>query len=577
MEGNVALRTGKSTIFATVLLLIQTALLIGLNWTTSLNRTEVGHLGAAVYFWKTGRFDVFHVNPPLSRVVCGLPVMIASPEYDWKSYSPRPQDRSEWSLGSSFIYANMPEKVRQCVFLARCSLIPLILLGSWFGYRFASELYGHEAGIVFLVLWTFSPLVLGWGATICPDVVAASLGIVAAYAFWRWLKSPTWGKATLAGLTLGLLPLSKMTWVIAFPLWIFIWPLWTIPKPSGESAVKPGWKQILLIMFIAVYTINMGYGFDGSFRQLKDYSFTSQSLTGLEPVENSYTIKPGNRFEKSFIGNIPVPLPAEFVQGIDTQRRDFERGIESYFRGATSEHGWWYYYAYLLAIREPLGIIVMALIAVCVSFFRKDYDSGWRDEIVLVLPFLSIFVLVSSQTGFSIHPRYIIPALPFAYIWISKLGRSFLLKQKLVSVTTACCLIWLIAGSIWYYPHSMSCFNETIGGAKNAPKHLLGSNIDWGQNLYFLKNWYEKHPDARPLFVSYSGAESLERLGMDETGTIPAEIKPGWYAIDVNELYGTKLFEPFKKLQPSDYIGYSIYIYHITENDSSLNRTTTHE
>jgi hypothetical protein len=31
------------------------------------NRTEAGHLGAAVYLWHTGKFNVFHVNPPFVR------------------------------------------------------------------------------------------------------------------------------------------------------------------------------------------------------------------------------------------------------------------------------------------------------------------------------------------------------------------------------------------------------------------------------------------------------------------------------------------------------------------------------
>jgi hypothetical protein len=45
----------------------------------------------------------------------------------------------------------------------------------------------------------------------------------------------------------------------------------------------------------------------------------------------------------------------------------------------------------------------------------------------------------------------------------------------------------MIGSSLYYFPHSMSHFNELIGGAKNPPKHLLGSNIDWGQNSYFLQ------------------------------------------------------------------------------------------
>jgi len=184
----------------------------------------------ALLMTSTG-FDVFHVNPPLVRAIAGMPIaLFCNPNYDWTGYSPRPQDRSEWRLGGAFVEKNELDDLRLYIFLMRLACIPLILLGSYFGYRFASELYGQWSGITFLVLWTFSPLILSWGATICPDVHAASLGIVGLYTFWRWLKTPTWNKAILAGICLGLMPLTKITWIIAFPIWLIIWSIWRFRK-----------------------------------------------------------------------------------------------------------------------------------------------------------------------------------------------------------------------------------------------------------------------------------------------------------------------------------------------------------
>jgi hypothetical protein len=248
-------------------------------------------------------------------------------------------------------------KIHWYVFFARCSLIPIILLGSWFGYKFASELYGKTAGIIFLTLWTFSPLVLGWGATICPDVCASSLGIIGIYTFWHWLKNPMWKKTIIAGICLGLLPLTKITWIIAFPLWFCIWLIWILPyfisrKKSDEKIIIPSYKQLAVIFLIALYTLNMGSAFDGIFRPLKDYKFISHTLTGTKFQDSYHTPKIGNRFENSLLGYIPVPLPAEFVQGIDTQKLDFERGLESYFRGEYSEHGWLSYYVYTILIKS---------------------------------------------------------------------------------------------------------------------------------------------------------------------------------------------------------------------------------
>ena len=87
--------------WSVALLLAIHALLVGwIGWGACPNKTEVGHMGAAVYFWHTLRFDVFNVNPPLTRMVSGLPVVLCDPKYDWDCYSSRPQDRSEWAMGS---------------------------------------------------------------------------------------------------------------------------------------------------------------------------------------------------------------------------------------------------------------------------------------------------------------------------------------------------------------------------------------------------------------------------------------------------------------------------------------------
>lgn len=552
---------------------IQILFLLWISWGTSYNRTEPAHLGSAAYFWHMGKFDVFHVNPPLTRYIIGLPISLCQPDFDWRSYSSRPQDRSEWRVGMEFIHANSPEKVRLMFVLARCSLIPIILLGSWFGYKFASELYGQVAGVIFLLLWTFSPLVLGWGATICPDVCATSLGIVAVYTLWHWLKTPTWHTAITAGTCLGLLPLTKITWVIAFPIWALVWFIWVLPnnvrndQKFSPTNTIPGLMQLTAILMIGVCTINFGYLFDGSFRQLKAYVFISNALTGLEIKEKSSIVATGNRFANSWLGYIPIPLPGEFVQGIDTQKLDFEQGLESYFHGEYSDHGWWYYFVYVVLVKEPLGTLLLGVLAILVTIFLSRYNASWRDEMVIVLPGLALFVFVSSQTGFSLHPRYIIPSLPFAYIWICKLGRFFVQKQCVLATITIILLVWMVGSSLCYFPHSMSHFNELIGDTKNAPKHLLGSNIDWGQNAYFLKQWIEEHPDASPLYVDYPCPEGMKQFA--EYAMLPPEIpKLGWYAVGVNELYGSKkTYEWLKEFEPVDIIGYSIYIYHVTQED----------
>jgi len=654
------------------LLSVQVLLLGWIGWGTSPNATEMGHMGATVFFWHTLRFDVFCVNPPLTRMVTALPVALCNPKYDLGCYSSRPQDRCEWALGTAFMAANSAEKIRRCFALGRWSLIPLLFLGGYFGHRLSRELYGNAAGFVFLILWCFSPLLLAWGANMCPDAVAAALGLVAIYAFRQWLVKPNWEQSSIAGLCLGLLPLAKLTWIAAFGLWPVVWCLWTIPiyltKADRRSLPLPRLRQLANILFLGIVMLNMGYSLDGTFLPLGKYEFISQSFGGRDISENQDAPVAANRFRGTWLGEIPVPLPADFVQGIDMQRLDFERGMPSYLRGEWANHGWWYYYLYVMLVKMPLGAWGLAVLAAIVTLGtlakrtnraprgavhlaerddyvaqppsppaplpaaegspsplpplpnrQRSYVAPWRDEMLILLPCAALFLLVSSQTGFSKHPRYILPALPFFFVTISRVGVAFTLKARVTQALAAIFLAYTLASSLSIYPHCMSYFNELAAiiptsadgsyqerhsdpdehrglwetvkealtsGSRNGPRHLLDSNIDWGQDLYYLEDWYVSHPESRPMKLTFFGGYPLEKSKIDSAGVPPIGLDrehingytdttafgplPGWYALSVNEIYGElRQYRYFLNFQPVAMAGYSIYIYHITLDEAN--------
>ncbi len=221
---------------------------------------------------------------------------------------------------------------------------------------------------------------------------------------------------------------------------------------------------------------------------------------------------------------------------------------------------------------------------------------------MLLLPAISVLVLVSSQTGFNIHSRYVLPALPFLFVWMSKAARSIELRHWGVATVIVGGLGWSTVSSLWYFPHSLSYFNELVGGPEHGHEHLLDSNIAWGQDLLFLKDWLAGHPDASPLHLASFGwvdprlagiESSLPPLGPE--GTLKAAYtgdallgpQPGWYAIDVNHLHSVgdavvdeygELQRPttkernwhyFRHFKPVAMAGYSICIYHITLDEAN--------
>lgn len=466
---------GRCAIFA--LLTIHVALLAWGGWMQSPTFDEVGHIGAGVSLWHFGRFELYRVNPPLGRMLATLPVILARPEMDWTSYGAGNTGRPEFDVGRDFLEAN-GTRAMLLVAMARWVCIAFGILGGVVCFWWARDLYGQAAGLLALGMWSFSPNILAHFQLVSPDAAGTALGVAAAYAFWRWLPSAKWNRAVCAGVLLGLAELGKMSWIILFGLWPLLWLVYRRHQNHGRS-MREAW-QLAAILVLSVIVINVGYGFEGSFRRLDGFPFISEALVGPE-TPSARGARPGNRFAGTWMGRVPVPFPENYVLGIDVQKRDFERKMWSYLRGEWRFGGWWYYYLYALAIKVPLGTWILAALALLVSILSREYRAGWRNELVVLAPALAILWIVSSQTGFSCHMRYVLPLFPFLFVWISKVGKAIDLGHRVVAMCAGIAVAWSVVSSLSVYPHSLSYFNELVGGPRGGPAHLLDSNIDWGQ------------------------------------------------------------------------------------------------
>ncbi len=272
-------------------------------------------------------------------------------------------------------------------------------------------------------------------------------------------------------------------------------------------------------------------------------------------------------------------------------------GLPSYLRGQWADHGWSYYYLYALAIKVPLGTWCLVALAIGMAIFGASANTSWQSEVVVLAPGLAILWLVSSQTGFSVHSRYVIPALPFWFVWASKLGHvlevvPFTRRQRVRAAIVLGAILWSVTSSLWAYPHSLSYFNELVGGPRGGARHLLDSNIDWGQDLWYLCDWLDEHPEVKLDGLAYSGVfpttlagipnlpfpESVpETPGHDpDTPLRQSDPRPGTYALSVNYLYDPR-YSYFLDFEPVATVSYCFYVYRITREDSerSVNHILT--
>jgi hypothetical protein len=677
-----------------LVVLFQAALLGYGGFVSSCVYNEEGHIASGLVHVRSGSFSTFTVNPPLSRFVAALPLA----HLNIRTFAPysagrRRLPRWEYAAGRGFLEENAGNWMHY-VRIARIPCTVFALVGSVLCYCWAAQCYGGFAGIIAAALWAACPYILGHGCLVGPDVPAAAIGAAGVYYFWRWLKMPQWLAAMVAGLVLGLAELCKFTPLVFYPLLPLLWVVYRLSERKMMN--RHDWLRqggmLAAALLVSVYVINCGYLLEDTFTPLEEFRFQTMMFTGYDSL-NDIPPEGANRFAGTWMGKLPVPLPANFVHGIDTQRYDFERGLPSYLRGQWANHGWWYYYLYALAVKEPLGTWCLVALAIGVSIFgrRGTVASGqwsvegekgdrhllcaapggpfrqkvpvplfpsWRDEMVVLVPGLAILVFVSSQTGFSVHSRYVIPALPFFFVWMSKVGRALerreektsgqwpvvsgqmdssphprplsiwergvvgwfrSRKQPVMAVLVILALTWSVGSSLAVYPHSLSYFNELAAvlptpadvsypkppademkprgilatlaswpsaGPRNGPRHLLDSNIDWGQDLFYLKDWLDKHPDVKLDGLAVFGSYPPTLAGIPETpyppvrpwelpemGMAPTEDhgpKPGWYALSVNYIYGRdRQYRYFLNFEPVAMAGYSIYIYHITPEQAN--------
>lgn len=598
----------RTALLAVLLLAAQTALVVGIGRTTSPVLDELPHLASGLAHWEFGTFDLYRVNPPLVRMLAALPVLAAGVETDWMGGWPDdPFGRPEFPLGRRLGAAN-GERTFWLFTVARWGCLPFVWLGGWVCFQWARELYGDAAGLMALAAWCVCPNVLAWGATNCPDLPAAATGLWATYAFWRWLRAMDWPAAAHAALSLGIALLTKSTWIVLLGLWPLLAAVWWWSsgrrQPAEETAARALTTKVLSLVGLltaALYVVNVGYGFAGLLRPLGEFTFISRALTGHAELG-----EPGNRFRETWLAYLPSPLPADYLRGIDVQRYDFEKQKWSFLRGEQRLGGWWWYYLYALGVKTPLGTLALAGAALLTAGQRRG-NARARDEFVLLAPAVVVLLLVSSQTGFNRYLRYALPAVPFVFVWMSRLAAPRRVRTELDSASclgpgdtrrltgspwgmalAATCVAASAYSSLRVWPHSLAYFHELAGGPEQGHRHLLDANVDWGQGLLALRDWLRSHPEASPLFLTdfgwvepgLAGIESrpVPRLRFQADGQVIEgrleDLVPGWYVIDTNHLQGYRHYDSDRpvytwlaEFTPLARPGYAHWVFHLSATD----------
>jgi hypothetical protein len=573
---------------------------------------EFAHLPAGLSYWQQGTFAVYHHNPPLAKLIAALPVLASHPAVDysasWARAGALGRAPNATDFGADFMHANAA-RYFALFFRARAAIVAVSLAGMLLLYAWTRALWGIHAGLFAAALWAFEPNLIAHASLATTDMAAVVTMLAAAYALWRWLGRRSAARAALVGLGFGLALLTKFTALLLIPVFVLV-----------AIVRQVRWRRAdwLLVPLVALVVLNAGYAFEGTGRRLGSFPFLSPALTrprtGGTVPSSPYAFyrmifeQRQNRFEGTWLGALPVPVPEQYLLGLDEQRFESDPGLPGggyavYLRGIIRRSGWWWYYLYALLVKTPLPLMMLAAFAGFAATRLSGVRLSWRDELVWMLPAAAVLGAMSLMTGLDLGVRYVLPIFPFVFAGTARLARPEVRQAfgRPAAAILAGGLAWLLAATLFVHPHELSYFNEIAGGPSGGYRHLLDSNLDWGQDLLELRRYLnEAGAESEPLGLAYFGAVDPAIAGVryfvpprdprvvDERHRVPSDtapLRPGLYAVSVNFVQGLphRLLAPdgsallvdqdafgyFRLMQPIARAGYSIWIYRVREEDSA--------
>ena len=551
---------------------------------------ECAHIPAGLSYFQLHEFRLYRENPPLIQAIAGLPALLSGAEVNYVSAT---GDRPEIKVGYEFLYLNAA-RIYTLVDRSRYAILGLGLSVGLLIYLWARKIEGDRAATFCALLWLLDPNVIAFSTVVTCDIGSVAFGTLSLYLFWRFLLSPQISWLVASGLSLGLAQGTKFNLLLLYPAMFVIAGIGVLlcrgEIPSNfRRRVAVG---LAAIFGISLLMLNTLYLFQGTLTPLGAYGFRSQAFSGQS--KSSLRELTGNRFRGTLFESFPVPLPKDYVLGLDSQKRDSEMGLINLENGRCVIGGHWYSPLGTLFFKLPLGTLIL-FILVAIKNVR------WRRPkllaLVLAVPVAVQLILLASLSGLNWPVRYSLCILPL--LFVAAAGTVELLaRRRLGKYMIICCLVVNGIELAREAPAYISFGNQIAGGSQGAQRLFLGSNFDWGQDLIRLKAWCDSNPDRKPLVISYYGSVAPDFVGLTENTLPPSFLRDdsGWqspvtemprtfyWAVSSNILNGmsgrfslhdgrvlfarinTKVLDPEKALFR---VGKTIYVFRI-DPDSSI-------
>jgi len=496
----------------------------------------------------TGDLSFVHDHPPLYRVFIALPLLAFEPtlplEHDsWQKRGKGILDRYEFAY-EFFYVAN--KNAESLMFWSRVPVVFLSLLLGLLVFQWAKELYGIPAGLLAFFLYTFEPNIIAHSRLATNDLVLSLFLFAAVYEFWHYWNAPSRRSLILTGTLLGLALLSKFSAVMLIPVLVLL------ALMQNDEHVR--WR-------------GEGYASGSAWVWA---NIVANLHARLKPVFVILVVAAG------VLGIFYGPQWTEYLRGFRDTMDHFHVGHSAFLMGHHSVDGWWYYFPMAFLLKTPIPLLAFVLIAVVYYRFAQKQVGYF-----LLVP-VGVIMASALLSHINVGIRHVLPIYPFLIVLASSVTIIKFSARRFFGSCFVGLGLWYSLSSVSIFPSYLAYFNEFVGPERGY-RHLVDSNLDWGQDLKRLKGFM----DAKGLehvYLSYFGTADACYYGIHSIDL------PGYYnrcgsangnpaeflavsATNLQSVYlpDKKSFAWLLPYEPVIRIGYSIFIYNIRGDASAHN------
>jgi hypothetical protein len=451
----------------------------------SITWDEDDHVYSGYMSWKTGDLGLNPEHPPLVKLLAALPILpmqLKVPPLQGRSFK-----IEAFLNGKDFLFKN---DANTMLFRARMAASLLTVLLAVLVFFAAREMFGTGAAFLALTLLVFDPNVLAHGALVTTDSGLACFLFASIYAFYRYVKAPSWRLLVVVGLATGLSFSAKHTGVLAAPMLIALalTEIWRNRKtaegePGGSSKSRQLLPMFGAMVVIAAISLTVLWGFYG-FR----YAARPAGLE-LNPTSAAYLQQLSRPHEAKLLTAIAHYhlLPESYIYGLADVRMiaDF---YSSYVFGTTYPHGVWFYFPVAMAIKSTLAFLILFAITVWAIATRRF--ARWREILFLTVP-PAIYLTVAMSSRMNIGMRHVLPMYPFLTVLVAGAAWTLIQRNRRWTYVVGVLVVFQVITSVRAFPAYIPYANELWGGSSQTYKLLSDSNADWGQQLMATKKYLD--------------------------------------------------------------------------------------